>query len=287
MTPDQYCGEKAAPAGSSLRYSLLWVPPPERAAVLAVHALRHELREAAVEVSDPGVAAAKLGWWREELDRLDQGTPRHPVTQALQAARGNFDLRGEYLQEILEGAETDLEQSRFESFKDLSLYCHRLSGSAGVLCAEIFGYEDHHTPRYAHALAVALQLTRIIRNVRSDAMRGRWYVPLEELQRFALRPADLAHPQTADRARDLFRFQVERARSYFQKALSQLPERDRFAQRAGLAMAAIYRTLLDEIERDGYRLLEHRIELTPLRKMWLAWRTVRRERRRHPARKSA
>lgn len=284
MTPDQYCRDKAAPAGSSLHYSLLWVPPPERAAVLAVHALRRELREAAVEVSDPGVAAAKLDWWRQELDRLGEGAPRHPITQALQAARGAFDLPGEYLQEILEGAETDLEQSSFESFKDLSLYCHQLSGSAGVLCAGIFSYEDPHTPRYAHTLAVALQLTRIIRNVRSDAMRGRYYIPLEELQRFGLRPGELAHTQTADRARDLFRFQVERARSHFHKAFSQLPERDRFAQRAGLAMAAIYQTLLDEIERDGYRLLEHRIALTPVRKLWLAWKTARRERR-HRARR--
>lgn len=280
MTPDQYCRDKAAPRGSTLHYSLLTTAPSARAAITALYAFRretHELRD----TNEPGVARAKIDWWRSELDRLYKGNPQHPVTRALLTAMQTWSLPVEYFHEVLDGMEQDLEQATYATFKELVLYCQRTAGTIGILSSEILGYEDHHTPRYAQMLGIASQLTEMIRNIRTDAARGRCYIPAEELESHRITVSDLSHAQTPERARDLFRFQVERANEHFEKARAQLAERDRYRQRSGLIAARIYETLLDEIEFDGFRLLEHRIELTPIRKLWLAYTTLWRENRRH------
>jgi phytoene synthase len=173
----------------------------------------------------------------------------------------------------------DLDTFHYESFRDLSLYCYRAASVVGLLSAEIFGYQDRKTLKYAENLGTAFQLTNIIRDVKEDLLRGRIYIPLEELDQFGVSTNDLHQPRTRDNVKKLFRFQAERAQSYYEKAFSYLPECDRYAQRSGIIMSAIYRTLLDEIEKDDFQVLEHRISLTPLRKFWLAWKTSRQEKR--------
>jgi phytoene synthase len=142
------------------------------------------------------------------------------------------------------------------------------------MSAEIFGYEDPRTLDYAGKLGVAFQLTNIIRDVGEDARRGRIYLPQDELARFGVAEADVLHTRSSPAFVELMQFETERARRWYDDALAALPAQDRRAQRAGLAMAAIYRTLLDEIARDGFGVLDRRIALTPLRKLWIATRTV-------------
>jgi phytoene synthase len=219
------------------------------------------------------VARTKLAWWRTEVAALDEGKPSHPVIQALAAARSKFSLPTEQLQEIIDGMEMDLEQSRYPDFKALHLYCYRVASVVGLLAAEIFGYSDRRTLKYAHDLGLAFQLTNIIRDVGEDARRGRIYLPQDELARFGVTEADILASRETDAFRALMEFQGERARGYYAKAMEQLPAADRKSQRAGLMMAAIYRTLLDEIAADGYQVLRQRTSLPPARKLWLAFRT--------------
>jgi phytoene synthase len=239
------------------------------------------------EASDVGVARLKLDWWRHELERLVAGTPQHPVTRALAPALERYAVSHAHLQEVVDGMEMDLDQQRYADFKELTLYCHRVAGVVGLMSAEIFGYANRRTLKYAHTLGVAFQLTNILRDVREDAMRGRIYLPQDELARHGLAPEDLNRSQTPPQARALFAFQAGRAREHYARAMELLPEEDRHAQRSGLVMAAIYRRTLDEIEADGFRVLERRVSLTPLRKLWVAWRTVRREHRRRRSRARA
>jgi phytoene synthase len=273
MTPDEYCQEKAARSGSSFYYSFLFLPPNRRRAITALYAFCREVDDVVDECQDPQVAATKLAWWRRELASIDGGQPQHPVTQALQAASAEFNLPQEQLQEIVDGMEMDLQQSRYLDFKALSLYCYRVAGVVGLLAAEIFGYQDRRTQKYAHDLGLAFQLTNIIRDVGEDARMGRIYLPIDELQRFEVPAADILTARHSDNFRRLMDFQVERAESYYAQAIDALPAADRRAQRPGLVMAAIYRTLLDEIKRDGCRVLSQRTSLTPIRKLWIAWRT--------------
>ncbi|HMV07036.1 MAG TPA: presqualene diphosphate synthase HpnD [Accumulibacter sp.] len=273
MTPDEYCQQKAAQSGSSFYYSFLFLPPDRRRAITALYAFCREVDDVVDECPDGQIAATKLAWWRRELANVYRGSPQHPVTLALQSAQREFDLPEEQLQEIIDGMEMDLRQTRYLDFKTLALYCYRVAGVVGLLAAGIFGYQDRRTQKYAHDLGIAFQLTNIIRDVGEDARRGRIYLPIEDLQRFSVPAADILNARHSDNFRQLMEFQIERAESYYAQAIASLPESDRRAQRPGLVMAAIYRALLDEIKRDGCLVLQQRTSLTPLRKLWIAWWT--------------
>jgi phytoene synthase len=276
MSPDEYCQQKAARSGSSFYYAFRFLSPERRRAITALYAFCREVDDVVDECREPAVARAKLEWWREEIGRLFQGEARHPITLALAPHVAAFDLSREYFEEIIDGMEMDLDYDAYPDFTSLSLYCYRVASVVGLLSARIFGFSDRRTLKYAHDLGMALQLTNILRDVHEDALRGRVYIPLDELERFGVAPEDFRINVTRDAHRDLFAFQVARAREYYAKAEAHLPEQDRGTQRPGLIMAAIYRALLEEIERDGVRILEHRVRLTPLRKLWIAWRTGRR-----------
>jgi len=273
MTPEEYCQQKAASSGSSFYYSFLFLPPNRRRAITALYAFCREVDDVVDECSDPQIAASKLAWWRQELDNLYAGRPQHPVTQALQAVLPEFSLPQEQLLEIIDGMEMDLHQTRYLDFKALSLYCYRVASVVGLLAAEIFGHTDRQTLKYAHDLGMAFQLTNIIRDVGEDARRGRIYLPMDELKRFDVSVADILNSRHSENFRKLMEFQIARAEQYYTQAMSLLPAVDRKTQRPGLVMAAIYRTLLDEIKRDGCLVLNQRTSLTPLRKLWIAWRT--------------
>ena len=273
MTPDEYCQQRAAQSGSSFYYSFLFLEPERRRAITALYAFCREVDDVVDECEDPTLAAAKLAWWRQELAALYAGRPGHPVTQALAPLLPRFPLPEEQLQEVVDGMEMDLTRSRYEDYRTLQLYCHRVAGVVGLLAAEIFGYTDRRTQKYAHELGLAFQLTNIIRDVGEDARRGRIYLPREELDRFGVAEADILQSRHTEAFRALMQFQAERAYARYDAAMGTLPAADRKAQRAGLIMAAIYRTTLDEIARDGFLVLDRRTSLTPLRKLWLAART--------------
>ena len=273
MSPDRYCEEKAAASGSSFTASFRFLEPERRQAITALYAFCREVDDAVDECADPNIAAAKLAWWRGEVAALYAGHPTHPVTQSLSTALPRFNLPAEHLQEIIDGMEMDLHQTRYADFKALHLYCYRVASVVGLLASEIFGYTNRRTQKYAHDLGLALQLTNIIRDVGEDARRGRIYLPQDELARFGVSEANILASRYSDQFKALMEFQAERAREYYQRALAELSAADRKAQRAGLIMAAIYRTVLDEVAKDGFQVLDRRLSLPPARKLWIAVRT--------------
>jgi phytoene synthase len=273
VTPDEYCQQKAAQSGSSFYYSFLFLPPERRRAITALYAFCREVDDIADEVTDPGVARTKLAWWRTEVANLFAGHPQHPVTQALAPFVGPQGVDSARLNEIIDGMEMDLVYHRYPDFDALKLYSHRVAGVVGQLSASLFGYTNPSTLEYAEALGTAFQLTNIIRDVGEDARRDRVYLPLDELARFGLTAEDIRERRGGENFRRLMEFQGERAESFYDLAFSKLSPEDRRSQRAGLIMAAIYRSLLGEIRRDGFNVLDRRVGLTPLRKLWIAWKT--------------
>jgi phytoene synthase len=277
MTPEQYVQDKAARSGSSFYYAFLFLPPPRRAAITAFYAFCREVDDIVDDAIDPGVAAAKLAWWRGEAQAAFAGRPTHPVTRALMPHTQAYDIRREHLEAVIEGCEMDLQQSRYLDFAGLSRYCHLVAGVVGEVASGIFGRSQAQTIAYAHRLGLAMQLTNIVRDVGDDARRGRIYLPIDELQRFEVKAHELLQRQApwgySERFTALMRFQAERAHRTYDEALALLPEADRSAQRPGLMMANIYRTLLREIEADGFQVLHQRTSLTPIRKLWIAART--------------
>jgi phytoene synthase len=273
MTPDEYCRSKAAASGSSFYYSFMFLPQERRRAITALYAFCREVDDAVDECSEPALARTKLAWWRTEVARIYDGDPGHPVAQALAPVVRSFDLAHEHFYEVIDGMEMDLSRTRYADFKALQLYCYRVASVVGLMAAQIFGYRNRRTLRYAHDLGLAFQLTNIIRDVGEDARRGRIYLPLDELDRFQVSEAEVLESRPSERFRRLMGHQLQRAEQFYAQALAELPGEDRVAQRPGLVMAAIYRALLEEIRRDGFPVLTHRTSLTPLRKFWIAWKT--------------
>jgi phytoene synthase len=271
--PHAYCQEKAANSGSSFYYSFMFLPPERRQAITALYAFCREVDDVVDECHDMQIAQAKLDWWRQQVAQVYDGAPEHPVGQALKDVNKQFPLPREQLFEIIDGMQMDLQQTRYLDWKALQLYCYRVASVVGLLSAEIFGYTNRQTLKYAHDLGMAFQLTNIIRDVGEDARRGRIYLPIDELQRFNVPARQILDGQHSDNFRELMAFQTQRARQFYDQAFAQLPDEDRKTQRPGLVMAAIYRTLLDEIEADGFQVLDRRTSLTPLRKIWIAGRT--------------
>jgi phytoene synthase len=274
MNPQQYCREKAASSGSSFYYSFLFLPKPKREAITALYAFCREVDDIADECTDVQVARTKLNWWRGEVDNLYQGAPQHPVAKALQPAVAAYGLSAEHFHEIIDGMEMDLEYNRYQDFKQLQLYCYRVASVVGLLSVNIFGYHNRKTLKYAHDLGMAFQLTNIIRDIGEDARRNRIYLPMDELVQFGLSEEDVLQGRESEQMRQFLEFQIERAESFYDRALNALPNEDRKQQRTGLIMTAIYRTLLREIKSDNaQQVLNAKVSLTPLRKLWLAWST--------------
>ena len=272
MTPEQYVQQKAAASGSSFYYAFLFLPRPRRAAITAFYAFCREVDDVVDDMVDPSVAATKLAWWQAEVGKAFAGNASHPVMKALMPLAGDFGIEQQHLQAIIEGCQMDLAQTRYLDFPALQRYCHLVAGVVGEVSARIFGQSQPQTTGYAHTLGQALQLTNIIRDVGEDALRGRIYLPVNELQQFGVKAHEVLKRCYSDRFTALMKFQATRAHQLYDEAFAMLPAADRRAQKPGLMMASIYRTLLREIERDNFQVLHQRVSLTPLRKLWLAWR---------------
>ena len=273
MSPDDYCQQKTAQSGSSFYYSFLFLPKERRHAITALYAFCREVDDTVDECTDISVAHTKLTWWRKEIAAMLAGSPTHPVTQALQPHLQSYKLDGQHLQAIIDGMEMDLSQTRYLDYPGLQKYCWHVAGVVGILSASIFGVSHEQTLQFAEKLGLAFQLTNIIRDVGEDGRKGRIYLPVNELQQFKVTAADILNARHSANFENLMRFQIARAQQTYDEAFALLPQQDRRAQRPGLMMAAIYRSLLSEIERDGYHVLHQRISLTPIRKLWLAWKT--------------
>jgi phytoene synthase len=281
MTPDEYCQEKTQQSSSSFYYSFLFLNDVQRQAMTALYAFCREVDDIADECSDLTVAAHKLNWWREEIHETFHGKPSHPVALALKQSLQQYPLQEKFFQELINGMDMDLHAQTYQSFNDLSLYCYRVASTVGLLTIDILGYKNESTREYAHNLGLALQLINILRDVKEDAQRKRIYLPQDELRQFEVTSEMLYNGTANQHTKALFTYQAQRAENYYQKAFHALPAEDRYAQRTGIIMAEIYHALLEKIKHSDYPVLEKKVKLPKLKKLWIAWTTARREYKQH------
>ena len=272
MSPDDYCQNKAAQSGSSFYYAFLFLPPERRKAITALYAFCREVDDIVDDAHETSVARMKLVWWRNQVENLYAGKTEHPVMQALAPHIHTCKLQEDHLYAIIEGMEMDLDCNRYENWSQLRKYCWHAAGVVGELSASIFGHTRPETLQYAQNLGLAFQMTNIIRDVGDDARRGRIYLPRDEMMQYGVTDAEILNGVYTDKFAALMAAQTQRARELYRDAMRALPQEDRRAQRSGLMMASIYHTLLDEIERERWQVLDQRIALTPIRKFWLAWK---------------
>ena len=277
MTPEEYCQDKTAKSGSSFYYSFLFLPKAKRLAITALYAFCREVDDIADAEMDNNIKLVKLEWWRSEIEKLFSGNANHPVSQALVTPIHDFNLDKKYFLDIIDGMEMDLEKVRFANFEELNLYCYRVAGVVGLLSASIFGYKDPQTLEYAKKLGLALQLTNIIRDVYEDSLRNRLYLPLDELEKFGVTEKDIFSRQDTESFHKLMSFHADRAHQCYRDAFDTLPLKDRYDQKTGIIMAAIYENTLNEMEDDKLQVLKHKVVIPTPRKVIIALKTFFKE----------
>ncbi len=272
-SPQQYCAEKVYQTGSSLYYSLRGQTAPTLQALISLHALFRELSDVLYECHETQLAQVKLEWWTTEVNQLFHGEPTHPVTQALVPVIARYQLPEHYFQELVEGQLILLEQTHYHSFAELSQCCRMSDGVASLLCSHVMGFQHDNTLQYAERLGIALALARGVRFLRRDLQRGRLTLPMEDLNRFQVSEHDVLNLRHTPALQDLLQHHTQQIYQLFQAAFASLPAGDCFAQRAGLIRARLSIAALQEVEADNFRVLEQRISLTPVRKLWLSTMT--------------
>jgi len=277
MSPDEYCQDVAARSGSSFYQSFQFLSDKKRRAITALYAFCREIDDIVDECREPDIARTKLAWWRCEVDLAYEGKAQHPVTRALEPAIDAYALPLKHFDEIIQGMEMDLYQATYPDFESLKTYCYFAASTVGLLAARIFGYQNNATLEYAHDLGIAFQLTNILRDVHEDALRGRIYLPQDKLIGANIGSESFKSTHTTGPLRQLLKEHAATAEQYYEMAFSKLPAEDRWSQRCGLIMAELYSELLKKIIRNNFNVLEKRITLNPLNKMWIAWKTARRE----------
>ena len=270
LTPQQYCQQKVAASSTSFYYSFLLLPKEKRQAIFSVYAFCREIDDIVDNSNEPQSAFNKLNWWRQELRRIYNNQPTHPVSYALLETIKIYTLKKEWFDTIIDGMEQDLNQNRYIDFVNLEQYCWRVAGVVGVISAHIFGFKNHKTIEYAKKLGLSLQLINIIRDVGEDAARGRVYLPINDLQSCNITVQNILDKEYSDKFYKLMSYQSQRAYDFYQDAINALPAEDKMNQRAGLIMGAIYKRLLDEIIDTQYQVLDQRISLKPITKLWIA-----------------
>ena len=272
MSPDEYCRIKASESGSSFLHSFRFLTPERRRAITALYAYCREIDDVVDSGEEKLLAQQKLNEWRDEVGNMLKGQAAHPVTIALFPHLSAYGIKGKHLFALIDGMQMDLDQRTYPDFEALSSYCWHVAGVVGIMAASIFGATSEKTLLYAEKLGLAFQLTNIIRDVGEDTQLGRIYLPEDELIRFDVKKDDLFNLKYTPNFALLMAFMARRAHKTYDEAFALLPEQDRKAQRPGLIMANIYRSLLFKIEKENFKTLDRRISLSTVRKLWLAWR---------------
>ena len=267
------------PSKTSFYYSFSLLPRDERNAMHSVYAFcRYAddiIDEEEPEPAEPSLRVARkrerLNWLRSEVERCYRGESRHPIMLPLSAVVNRFRIPKQYFLTLLDGMEMDLVKNRYATFDDLRHYCYSVASVVGLICIEIFGYQYEETKEYAVHLGIALQLTNILRDIKSDAARGRIYLPQEDLRAFGYREEDLLNNVYNLPFIELMRFETRRAREHYGKARAALRSDERKTMFAAEIMDAIYYRMLEKIELNEFNVFSRKkITVRAPHKVWIA-----------------
>jgi phytoene synthase len=251
-------------------YSFLLLPKAKRDAICAVYAFMRQCDDLSDE---PGAGRPALDGWRAELENALAGRyGESPVWPGLHDAVTRYGIPPEYLREMIDGVASDLDFRPMRDFDELYRYCYRVASVVGMTVVHIFGYEAPEALVLAEKCGIAFQLTNILRDVREDADRGRIYLPLDDLERFHVRAAEIEAGTTTAQFRDLLRFEAARARSYYDESKPLLELIDPTSRASLWALREIYQRLLERIERSDFDVLRRRIRVPGWEKSWIALR---------------
>ena len=274
MNPDQYCLEKIKASHSNFALAFLFLNKKKRQALNALYAFCREVDDIVDNYDNKIYAKKRLDEWRTEINQLYNNKPQHLISRALLPHIHSFHLRKKYFIEIIDGMEMDININRYDSFKDLELYCYRAASTVGLLSASIFGYSHQSTLKYAKDLGIALQLTNIIRDIDEDSFRGRIYIPKEVLNKFGVTEEDVFNRSSTFGLHNMIDTLSVKAQDFYKSSMEHLAKEDRHKQKPGLIMGNIYFTLLKKITKNNKaKSFEGKIKISSLYKFFIAMTT--------------
>ncbi len=254
-------------------YAFLTLPAAKRRAIYAAYAFCRHCDDSVDEETSAAAKLTALADLKTNLDDTYSGGSPSPVFLALADVAKRYDIPQDYFREVILGVESDLVKDRFQNFDELREYCYRVASVVGLICLQIFGYEDEAAKEYAVDLGLAMQLTNIIRDVREDLDMGRVYLPQDEMARFGYSEEDLRNGVRNQAFMDLMKFQSQRARGYFERGFKLLPYLSRRSRACPAVLGALYSRVLDRIEASDYDVLESRVSLSKAEKIRITAKT--------------
>lgn len=256
---------------TSFYYSFLVLPAAGRDAIVTVWDACRAIDDAVDEAASPADATTQLAFWRDEIGRVfDRATPRSPQGQALQPVAAAFALPRRAFEDLIDGVEMDLTHQRYATFDELREYCWRVASTVGIICLNIFGCRHPGGREYAMNLGLALQLTNIVRDVRTDLARGRIYLPQDEMRRVGCSEEALAAGQVTAPVAALLELQCRRAHDYYDRAAAALPPGEARHLAAAEIMGAIYYGILQRIERRRFDVFSEVVRVPRPARAWIA-----------------
>ncbi len=252
---------------SNFYYSFLLLPKPKREAINVVYAWCRVADDIVDEEENISTRQQRLLQWAKEFELGLAGASRYQLVNRLSQIIKRFKIPLHHFTELIKGMEMDLVKTRYETFDHLKSYCYRVASTVGLICTEIFGYKHEEAKLYAENLGIAFQLTNILRDVATDAKKGRIYLPKEDLDHFGYSEEELFGNKYNIKFKRLMQYEAERARSYFNEAIKHLSEDDKPLFIAALIMQEIYFRLLQDIEKADYNIFAHRISVSNTKKL--------------------
>jgi squalene synthase HpnC/squalene synthase HpnD len=257
------CRRVAKNSASNFYYAFFMLPQAKRDALCALYAFMRLVDDVSDTVGSEDDKKRGLARWRAALDAAVAGdVSGHPILPAFADTIDRFHIPPRYFHDLISGAEMDLTVGNYATFERLREYCYRVAGTVGLTCLHVFGYDDPHAPDLAEKLGIAFQLTNILRDVPKDYEMGRIYLPQEDLEKFGVRPEELARGPLTPAVRDLFAFEAARAWNFYREGAKLIPDVHSDARAALWALARIYSGLLRRIETRGYDVFSERVRLS-------------------------
>jgi len=258
-------------SNSSFYYAFNLLSAEKRNAMNTVYAFCRRTDDIIDEGNDSHeLKYEKLRKWRIELEKALNGNSGYPLFNKLSATINKFNIPIQPFYELLKGMEMDLQRNRYLTFDDLQLYCYRVASTVGLMCIEIFGYKHESTRDFAINLGIALQLTNILRDIKKDAEAGRIYLPKEDLKRFNYSETDLLNLTYNDNFTQMMKYEVNRAKYYFNMATESLNLDDKGKMSAARAMQHIYSRILEKIVDADYDVYNNEVKASKLEKIWIS-----------------
>ncbi len=259
-------------SGSNFISSFWFLSEEKRAALTTVYAfcrITDDIVDLADQTGDQADARIKIEEWRKETEKSFQGESAHPVLKELRAIAQRYSIPTDLFFELIDGVSMDLDRKSYATFEELKPYCYKVASVVGLMCLKIFGYKNPASKQFAIDLGMAFQLTNILRDVKTDALRGRTYLPDEDLKRFQISRDDIFALANKDsfgsmekQFQELFAFEIGRAQNYYESAAAHLPRHDRRNMAAAEVMSAIYFAILTKIQKDPAVILRKKVSLT-------------------------